>query len=106
MARFKHYVMPLFLLLGHGSMYQSNLLLAQGTPQPAASASAVPQLDLNTANWTQLKQLPGVGDAYAKRIVEGRPYSSKNQLVTRGILPPAAYDRIKDGIVAKRAAKP
>ncbi len=60
-------------------------------------------LDLNTAEASQLQQLPGMGANYAKRIVEGRPYSAKNQLVARGVLPQAAYERIKDDIVAHRA---
>ena len=69
---------------------------------PAASAQL---LDLNTATPAQLKALPGIGDAYAKRIIEGRPYTAKNQLVTRGVLPQATYDRIRDQIIAHRPAK-
>ncbi len=63
------------------------------------------KLDLNTANMDQLKQLPGVGDAFAKRIVDGRPYTAKNQLVTKGILPQGTYDKIKEQIVAHRPKK-
>jgi len=46
-----------------------------------------------------------MGDAYVRRIVEGRPYTAKNQLVTRGILPQAAYDRISSTIIAKHPSK-
>ncbi|ADV83819.1 ComEA family DNA-binding protein [Terriglobus saanensis] len=63
-------------------------------------------LDLNTATAAQLKTLPGMGDAYVRRVVEGRPYTMKNQLVQKGILPQTAYDKIKDRIVAHRVAKP
>jgi competence protein ComEA len=70
----------------------------------AAPASKGEPLDLNTATPDQLKTLPGIGDAYAKRIVDGRPYTMKNQLTQRGILPQATYDKIKDSIVAKRPA--
>ena len=78
----------------------------RSTAQAASSvigtrANAEP-LDLNTAEASQLQQLPGMGAIYAKRILEGRPYSSKNQLVNRGILPQAAYERIKDDVVAHR----
>jgi competence protein ComEA len=59
-------------------------------------------LDINTATSAQLKALPGMGDAYAARIIAGRPYTAKNQLTMRGILPPAAYDKIKPLIVAHR----
>lgn len=77
---------------------------AQAKAKPAAAATAQ-QLDLNTASADQLKTLPGIGDAYSKRIIDGRPYTAKNQLVTKGIIPQATYDKIKDGIVARRAAK-
>lgn len=71
-------------------------------PAPAASAPAADLIDINTATAEQLKTLPGMGDAYVKRIIDGRPYSAKNQLATKGILPKAAYDRIAEKIVARR----
>jgi DNA uptake protein ComE-like DNA-binding protein len=59
-------------------------------------------LDINTATPQQLKALPGMGDEYVRRIIAGRPYSAKNQLVGRGVLPSAAYDKIAARIVAHR----
>ena len=80
--------------------------LAQ-TPKPAAAtaaATAAP-LDINTATADQLKAFPGIGDAYSKRIIDGRPYTAKNQLVTRGILPQGVYNKIKDQIIARHPKK-
>ena len=67
--------------------------------------TAVDLLDINTATPQQLKALPGFGDAYVRRVIAGRPYTAKNQLVTRGILPPSAYDKVSSRIVARHPAR-
>jgi competence protein ComEA len=73
-------------------------------PTRAAEIAAEP-LDLNTATPRQLRALPGFGDAYVRRVIAGRPYTAKNQLVTRGVLPQSAYDKIASRIVAHRPPK-
>ena len=59
-------------------------------------------IDINSASADELKTIPGIGDAYSKKIVEGRPYKRKDELVQKKIVPQATYDKIKDHIVARQ----
>lgn len=65
-------------------------------------ASHVNLLDLNLATAEQLKALPSIGTAYSKKIIKGRPYQNKDELVQKKIIPQATFDKIKDQIVAKQ----
>ena len=78
---------------------------AQSGKAAMSSMAAGAPVDINTATADQLKAVPGIGNAYAKKIIAGRPYSSKSQLVSKGIMPSGVYNKVKGMLVATHAKK-
>jgi competence protein ComEA len=69
--------------------------------QKAPPAAKKQPLDINSASADELKTVAGISEADAKKIIENRPYKSKDELVQKKVMPKATYDKIKDQIVAK-----
>ncbi|HTO92083.1 MAG TPA: helix-hairpin-helix domain-containing protein [Candidatus Sulfotelmatobacter sp.] len=78
---------------------------ATGSTASKSSSTAAPAtlVDLNSASKEELMKLPGIGDKISDKIIAGRPWANKSQLVSKGVVNQATYNKISKLVIAKQA---
>jgi competence protein ComEA len=89
-------------LLAGGAASLPSAYAKMAPPTPAASTALV---DINSASKADLSALPGIGDVYSDKIIAGRPYKTKTDLINKKIIPAATYAKIRDKIIATQPKK-
>lgn len=95
-------VVAMCMLAFVAGVYQPIVANATTAATKGEKKKAAKLVDINSASQADLDALPGIGEAYSKKIIDGRPYSGKDDLVNKNVLPQATYDKIKDLIIAKQ----
>ena len=97
------FALATLLVLSIASLSNAQTPASKSAASAAAASSSL--VDLNTATKDQLGALPGIGAVYSQKIIDGRPYKAKTDLVNKKILPQATYNKIAKLVIAKQPAK-
>ena len=87
---------------GKGTGAGAVIRVMQTAQLQAAIETTTALIDLNSASKTQLIELPGIGEAHAQKIIDGRPYRQKSDLVRRNIISEKTYELIADKVIARQ----
>ena len=99
----KNFVARILVILFALSLMSGKALAqTKSAKETAPAAAKADLLDINSATKDQLDALPGIGAVYSQKIIDGRPYAKKTDLVRKKITPQATYNKIKDQIIAKQ----
>jgi DNA uptake protein ComE-like DNA-binding protein len=90
------------MALSMGTLGYAAEKAARPSTTPAAEQSKAALIDINRASQDELMAMKGIGEVRAKAIIKGRPYTRKDELVQKKIVPQSVYDGIKDQIIAKQ----
>jgi competence protein ComEA len=95
-------MLTLLLLVGLVAAQGGSSGKSSGSSKSTMASQSSDLVDINSATKEQLSALPGIGDKYSDKIIAGRPYANKSQLVSKKVLPQGVYNKISGMIVAKQ----